>query len=79
MTFNDVWEALLAKNSKLDDPDTTVEFKAGNLKKLLKQVWDQSENRQKELQANVEKFKKMAEGPSKSDPGLGFMRDFFGM
>ena len=40
MTFKEVWESLVKKDDRLNDPESRVEFKAGNLKKLLQQVYD---------------------------------------
>jgi len=83
MAFADIWKNLVKKKPKIEDPDATIEFKAGKLKKLLAQVFTQGEKcgekRQKAIYDNLEKLRKMAEGPGNRDPGDAFMRDFFGM
>jgi|CXWL01.1.fsa_nt_gi hypothetical protein len=43
MTFDKIWQQLVAKNSKLLEDNTTVEFRAAALKKLLKQVYEQGQ------------------------------------
>ena len=47
MTFDKIWEQLVAKNNKLLDDNATVEFKAAALKKLLKQVYEQGQKQSK--------------------------------
>ncbi len=41
MTFQEAWDQLTRKQSKLLDPDAVVTFKAGNLKTLLRQFYEQ--------------------------------------
>lgn len=56
MTFDDLWKALLAKNGKLANDEAEVVLKAGNLKKLLEQVYDQGKKAGKDLQKAVDRF-----------------------
>lgn len=39
MTFDEIWNTLVAKNDRLNEPNATVEFRSENLKKLLRQVY----------------------------------------
>ena len=66
MTFNELWEALLAKNGKLANDDAEVVFKAGNLKKLLRQVWDQAQKHERDLNKTMREIlgKKNKFGPN---------------
>lgn len=41
MKFDQIWQQLLNKDSRLSDDNAVVEFKAGNLKRLLRQVHEQ--------------------------------------
>jgi hypothetical protein len=41
MTFDQIWENLCCKSPKLREDGKTVEFESQNLKRLLKQVYDQ--------------------------------------
>ena len=43
MKFDHIWSVLTKKRPGLDDPDAKVEFTSGNLKKLLRQVYDHGE------------------------------------
>ena len=74
MTFDELWQALITKSAKLENPDTKVEFTSANLKKLLQQVWDQSEKHQKKLTAHLEELRKMAGLNTPKNP-LGGMFD----
>lgn len=41
MTFQGIWDQLVAKDARLKEDDAAVEFRAANLKRLLRQVYDQ--------------------------------------
>lgn len=43
MTFDQIWEQLKRKQPKLEKDDSVVEFTAGNLRRLLRQVYEQGE------------------------------------
>lgn len=43
MTFQSIWEQLTRKDPRLTDPETKVEFTAENLRRLLRQVYEQGE------------------------------------
>lgn len=43
MKFYEIWNQLVRKNSKLENDDAEVTFKASNLKALLRQVYEQGE------------------------------------
>lgn len=43
MTFREIWQQLVRKDSRLLDGDTKVEFTSSNLKKLLAQVHEQGQ------------------------------------
>lgn len=43
MTFDQIWDQLRRKSTKLDKPDASVEFTSENLKRLLCQVYEQGE------------------------------------
>lgn len=43
MTSNEIWDQLVRKQPKLLNSDSTVEFTAGDLRKLLRQVYEQGE------------------------------------
>jgi len=74
MTFESVWGALLAKNSKLDDPEAVVEFKAGNLKKLLLQVWEHGAKDARETYEAAQKIKDLC---GKREDPYGQFGDLF--
>ncbi|MAT51425.1 MAG: hypothetical protein CMK32_09615 [Porticoccaceae bacterium] len=44
MQFSDIWNRLCQKQERLNDGDAEVTFKSENLKKLLRQVYDQGES-----------------------------------
>ena len=43
MTFDQIWKQLRQKNPELGLDNAVVEFKAVNLRRLLKQVYEQGE------------------------------------
>ena len=43
MKFDDIWNQLCRKQPKLGNADSVVEFKSGNLKALLRQVYEQGQ------------------------------------
>jgi hypothetical protein len=43
MTFNDIWQKLCTKKPTLCNANSTAEFTSENLKKLLRQVYEQGE------------------------------------
>lgn len=43
MRFTEIWAQLVRKSPKLAKDDATVEFKAANLRALLRQVYEQGE------------------------------------
>lgn len=43
MTFREIWQQLVRKDSRLLDGDAKVEFTSSNLKKLLEQVYEQGQ------------------------------------
>lgn len=43
MTFDEIWNQLLRKSPSLAKDESTVEFRADNLKLLLRQVYEQGE------------------------------------
>lgn len=51
MTFQDIWDQLCRKQPSLAQPETTVEFKSGTLKALLRQVYEQG---QKSVPTNID-------------------------
>ena len=53
MTFDDIWNALVAKNGKLTNDEVEVTFKAGNLKKLLQQVYSQGRKQEAGVQKTM--------------------------
>jgi len=66
MTFEDAWNALANKNKKINNPDAEITFKAGNLKKLLKQIYDQGFKASQDMHEAARAFKeagKSREGP----------------
>ncbi len=44
MTFSQIWDQLKRKQPKLENSEATMEITAGNLRKLLRQVYDQGRN-----------------------------------
>lgn len=44
MTFDQIWKSLCSKNDRLLDDDAKVEFAAINLKRLLRQVYEQGQH-----------------------------------
>jgi hypothetical protein len=43
MTFDEIWRKLSDKDGRLSDGESRIEFKAMNLKALLRQVYEQAE------------------------------------
>ncbi len=43
MTFDQIWGQLVRKQPKLKRDDSIVEFTAGNLRRLLRQAYDQGQ------------------------------------
>ena len=43
MTFDQLWGQLVRKKSKLERDDSTVEITAGNLRRLLRQAYEQGQ------------------------------------
>ena len=43
MTFDEIWEQLKRKDDKLADESATVSMSAGNLRKLLRQTYEQGQ------------------------------------
>ncbi len=43
MTFDQIWAQLIRKHPKLERPDAKVEFTVGNLRRLLRQVYEKGE------------------------------------
>ncbi len=43
LSLEQIWQQLCKKDSRLDQPETVVDFKAENLKKLLAQVYEQGQ------------------------------------
>lgn len=43
ITFGKVWQQLVTKRPELEKPETKVEFTAGNLRRLLEQVYEQGQ------------------------------------
>jgi len=41
MSFAEIWAQLTRKDASLEDADAKVSMSAGNLKRLLRQVYDQ--------------------------------------
>jgi len=41
MTFDQIWNQLIQKQPRIADGDSVVEFTSVNLRKLLKQVYEQ--------------------------------------
>jgi len=58
MTYSEVWECLCTKNNKLKNDESDVVFKAKNLKKLLRQVYDQGKDAGKSFPENPFDFLK---------------------
>lgn len=48
MTFDQLWKQLVAKRSALAKDETKVEFTAGHLRKLLRQVYEQGQKAQRD-------------------------------
>ena len=75
MTFDDIWNALVAKSGKLTNDEVEVTFKAGNLKKLLRQVYDQG----RKQEAGVQKTMRDLMGKASPKNPMGdLFNDFFG-
>lgn len=47
MTFQDIWNQLVRKNPAIAENGKTVEFQSENLKRLLRQVYEQGERKGK--------------------------------
>ena len=43
MTFDQIWGQLVRKKPKLESDDSIVEFTAGNLRRLLRQAFEQGQ------------------------------------
>lgn len=50
MTFPELWNALVAKDVRLENPEAKIEFKSANLKRLLEQVYEQGGKRERDQQ-----------------------------
>jgi hypothetical protein len=53
MGFDDIWKHLLAKKPALSDDEAVCEFKAANLRTLLRQVYDQGYERGKQQMGDM--------------------------
>lgn len=43
MSFQEIWQQLVRKQPKISDDDSEIIFKAGNLRHLLRQVYEQGQ------------------------------------
>jgi hypothetical protein len=43
LTLEQIWQQLCKKDTRLNQPETVVDFKSENLKKLLAQVYEQGQ------------------------------------
>lgn len=65
MTFDQVWDQLTRKRPSLERSESVVEFTAGNLRRLLRQAYEQGE-------------KSVACEPPASGDLMGAFSDIFG-
>lgn len=59
MTFQAIWDQLCRKSSALEKPDSVVEFKADNLKALLRQVYEQGQQSVPRQSKDTDEMKSM--------------------
>lgn len=79
MRFQEIWDKLCEKDPRLLEGTTRVEFKAENLRKLLRQVYGQgeAEGRDSGKAEGIEEQRKRQENGERGNP-YSLFDDLFG-